>query len=97
MRYLLTVPLVKKFAWMCTINVSNPFNHRGRANQFGINGAGTIVPVTLTGGNGTPARDDYQPVIGNPYQIWKETGTVNGQYISRQGARSFSVETGLRF
>jgi len=91
MRYMVTVPLARKISWMATINVNNPFNHRGRYDQFTINGASTnIVPVTLTGGGTTPARDIYQGV-------WKETGTVNSQYINRMGGRSFGIETGLRF
>jgi len=105
MRYMLTVPLVRKIAWFVTVSVSNPFNHRGlygwngdingSSNNFHLSGAnGQRIVPGLVPGNGVVA--DIQP--SDPYGgVWKNNGNVNGAYMRRMDGRSFGVQTGIRF
>jgi hypothetical protein len=95
LRYMLTVPLVRNFAWFTEITMSNPFNHRHKTGSGWFQPAPTgqaIIPVALVSDNVTAANFPY----GTEGNIWK-SGGINGQYINPVGGRSFGVSTGLRF
>jgi hypothetical protein len=105
MRYVLSVPLVRKFSWLLTATVSNPFNHRGRANGiFGVNGPGsTVIYNTMAdGGNGVQQWNQYVEYGGDPRDpnsrlVWGHFASVDGIFINKQSPRSIGVQTGLRF
>ena len=95
MRYNLELTLAMKLRWFATINVSNPFNHRGIASgAFSPSGAsGQRIDSYLSGNGVTPDRTPSDPYQG----VWKNAGNVNSSYITRMGGRSVSVQTGFRF
>jgi len=88
-RYMLTVPLVRKLSWFAIINISSPFNHRGLSDNFRPTGANTAIrPYNITGGG----------TASNVYNgVWRANDDFLSLYQVRQGGRSISVETGLRF
>ncbi|MCL1908693.1 MAG: carboxypeptidase regulatory-like domain-containing protein [Holophagaceae bacterium] len=95
-RYLVTVPLVNKFAWHARITITNPFNHRGKGSWFSPSNAtdAAIVPSDLLGANGS-----IQYPQDNRYNgVWRSSGGPwDSLYQSRMGGRTFTLETGLRF
>jgi hypothetical protein len=98
LRYVLSMPLVRKIAWLATITMSNPFNHRGLSSgNFSVGGTGTpIVPIALTGQ--VVAQNNPYAAYGDPDRnVWRHDGDINGQYMGRMTGRSIGVQTGLRF
>jgi hypothetical protein len=101
MRYSLTVPLSGKMRWLANVDVSNPFNHRGIGSWYSASGADTtIVPRALTTGTSAVQSNVYSVNNDLTKSVWRPnvgaTGQ-NGQFVSRMGGRSISLETGLRF
>jgi hypothetical protein len=101
LRYNLSIPLVQKVAWLVTMNMNTPFNHRGLANtNFSVGGTanGTLIPNALTGS--AAARNmPYlrQGGFGDQDLVWGMITDVNTQYIGRMGGRTVSVTTGIKF
>jgi hypothetical protein len=94
MRYHFEMPLMRRLFWFVTMDMSNPFNHRGVSGWFGPGGpgGGNNFLVDLVGATGVafPANDYYK-------DVWFSNGNARGQYRSYQGGRNFSLQTGLRF
>jgi len=96
MRYHFEMPLMRKLSWFATMDMSNPFNHRGINSWFGPSGpgGGNNFLVDMVGPNG---------VVNNYYKndyykgVWFSNGNARGQYRSYMGGRSFRLQTGLRF
>jgi hypothetical protein len=101
MRYLLTVPLVRKISWMSTIVMNNPFNHRGLGGFSTSNPQGVTIPKQLTGGSTINPAFPYGgtgPADRGVWLAYYDTVTrLNNIYSGRMTGRSFSVQTGLRF
>jgi len=94
MRYHFEMPLVRRLSWFVTMDMTNPFNHRGINAWFGPGGpgGGTNYLVDIMGPNGVVNRaNDYYK------GVWFTNSNVEGQYRSYQSGRSFSLQTGLRF
>jgi len=94
-RYTLNVPIVDRFAWLVTITIDNPFNHRGKSGWGAPSGSSAfqIYPNQLYRADGSPVATNLNPDQG----IWKPNGNWNGLYQGRQGGRAVWLETGLRF
>jgi len=103
MRYSVIVPISKKLRWLANVDVSSPFNHRGLGGWYSMYGGAdtSIRPREFTSGTGT--RNQYTIYgVNNDHtkNVWRPnlpTTGYNGQFTSRQGGRSMSLETGLRF
>ena len=98
LRYTLTMPLVRKISWLATISVGNPFNHRGKRGWTPPGFSGTVTPYDWSGNLNRPANF---PFGGTGDDWWtyvpRSTGDLNGLYQGRQGGRSMTFQTGLRF
>jgi hypothetical protein len=89
LRYNLTLPLVNKVVSFVTIDINNPFNHRGIGDWFRPSGpVTTIVPVDIP--NGSTRNDPYNGV-------WRTDGNILTQYRAHMDGRTFAVQAGLRF
>jgi hypothetical protein len=101
LRYTLSVPLVQRVAWLVTMNMNNPFNHRGIASgAFSVGGTAnsTLVPTALTGTAVARSMAHLrQGGSGDQDLVWGQITDVNSQYVNRMGGRSLTVQTGLRF
>ena len=103
LRYNLDMPLVRKLVWFTTVDISNPFNHRGK--QFSAIGTGPgashyIYETDMISVNADGTTRVVYPKNGplGPYNgIWRSDGNVNGSYRDYMGGRSVTVQTGLRF
>jgi len=97
LRYTISMPLVRKISWLSTIDVINPFNHRGlNWGVPGFNSSQTLPfelpptyaqPILPYGGNGNNLSS-YVP---------RASGDLLNLYTGRQNPRSISFQTGLRF
>jgi hypothetical protein len=107
LRYMLTVPLVRKISLLGTMDVVNPFNHRGRSQaQPPTFTTAQTRPYALTTGavnpDGSLATLAPQfPYGGNSNDISTYAniapGDYNGLYTGRMGGRVITFQTGLRF
>jgi hypothetical protein len=90
-RYLITVPIYRKLAWMMTIHIDNPFNHKGKATLVGTNDSGfskyNVNPDLWVGNSGVDQSNG----------VWRATGNFNGWYRERQPGRAIYINTGIRF
>jgi Carboxypeptidase regulatory-like domain len=90
LQYNVEFPIVRSIAWFTNVQVNNLFNNR------------TSAAYALPGQAG---RDNLSgPATRNPYGYQLGTNLTNiyakdgsGNYIYRQGLRSISVQTGIRF
>jgi hypothetical protein len=90
LRYLITVPIYKKLAWMATIHIDNPFNHRGLGGGWmGSNDSGFIIYREVP--DLWPANDQSNG------RHWRSNGDLNGYYRDRQSPRAIYMNTGIRF
>ncbi|MDR2562201.1 MAG: carboxypeptidase regulatory-like domain-containing protein [Holophagales bacterium] len=98
LRYTLTVPLVRKVSWLATVSVGNPFNHRGKSGWAPPGFSGSATPFDWSGNVSRPANLPYGG-IGDDLSTYvpRSSGDLNGLYQGRQGGRSMSFQTGLRF
>ncbi|MCL1893759.1 MAG: carboxypeptidase regulatory-like domain-containing protein [Holophagaceae bacterium] len=88
LRYNLSLPLVSKLSWFMTIDINNPFNHRGIRDWFRPGGlSNSVIPNDI---GSVPASDPYNGV-------WRTDNNVLGLYRERMSGRTFSLTTGLRF
>jgi hypothetical protein len=96
LRYNLTLPLVDRLSWFVTLDIGNPFNHRGIGNWFTPGGpTTTVVPVDIP--NGATYTNPYGTGMDPNGWGWRTDANINSQYRSRMGGRTFSVQSGLRF
>jgi len=106
LRYNLDMPLYKKLIWFMTVDIWNPFNHRGK--QFSSTGTGPdsrgqiyLVDLVQLNANGTTSIIGAKNGPLGPYNgVWRSDGNVNGlyrDYSGGGGGRSLTVQTGLRF
>jgi len=94
LRYHFEMPLMRKLNWFATMDMSNPFNHRGINDWFGPSGpsGGNNFLVDLVGPNGVVyTKNDYYK------GVWFSNGNARGLYRNYMGGRSFRLQTGLRF
>jgi hypothetical protein len=104
MRYHVEMPLVRKLAWFVTMDIINPFNHKG-VGQITSNGlSGWFGPGGPGGGNNflvdmVNANGVANNYYANDYYkgVWFSNGNARGQYRTYQPGRSLSLQTGLRF
>jgi len=104
MRYSVTVPVSKRMRLLTIVNMSSPFNHRGKTGGYSVGGGADtlIVPTRLTTGSGSPVAQYSVYGVNNDWtkNVWRpnlsNTGH-NGNFAGRQGGRSMSLEAGLRF
>ena len=94
LRYHFEMPLVRRLSWFVTMDMTNPFNHRGINSWFGPGGpgGGTNYLIDIVGPNGVvnPKNDYYKGV-------WFTNSNLEAQYRSYQAGRSFTLQSGLRF
>jgi hypothetical protein len=95
LRYHFEMPLMRKLVWFTTMDMSNPFNHRGINNWFGPygpdEGDNFMVDLLGPGGRLLYSKNDFYK------GVWRSSDDARGQYRTYQGGRSFSMQTGLRF
>ncbi|MDR0499202.1 MAG: TonB-dependent receptor [Holophagales bacterium] len=102
LRYTLSMPLVRKLSWLATIDVSNPFNHRGLSGWTPpvFTSDQAVRPYPFESGTGSPVGSNF-PYGGNGNDISgyvpRATGDLLSLYTGRQGGRVVSLQTGLRF
>lgn len=103
LRYTLSMPLIRKISWLATIDVSNPFNHRGLSgwNPPGFTSDTSTRPYAMTTGVAYAPSFPYGGVVNNGTDfstyVPRASGDLNGLYTGRQGGRTVSLQTGLRF
>jgi len=92
LRYLITVPIYRKLAWMATIHIDNPFNHRGLGGGWlPSNDSGFVVY------SDNPDRWGTNSGIDQSRGVWRSSGDFNGFYRDRQGGRQIYMNTGIKF
>jgi len=99
LRYTLELPLYRRLAWFLTGEMANPFNHR-QMTASGIVGFGTsdggsrvLRDYYLATGAFVPENDPYP---GNNL-FHNRSNNYWRMYVGRQGGRSLTLQTGLRF
>jgi hypothetical protein len=101
LRYLLTIPLVRKVSLLTTIDIGNPFNHRGKSgwSPAGFNGVAAVMPYVLRTPTGTTGPQYPFGGSGNDVGAYATfaSGDHNGLYTGYMGGRSVYLQTGLRF
>jgi hypothetical protein len=92
LRYLITVPIHRKLAWMMTVHIDNPFNHRAQGGGWmGSNDSGFIVY------SNSPHWNTNTGVDQSAGGLWRSNGDFNSYYRDRMGGRAIYMNTGIRF
>jgi hypothetical protein len=108
LRYNLSLPLVARLSWFVTVDISNPFNHRGQTpGNWSLGHAQSLVPRDMLNSDGSvslAARDAFSggALNANPLNplasgMVYSNNDFRNLYMGRMGGRSFSLQSGLRF
>jgi hypothetical protein len=90
-RYLINVPIARNFVWQTTIQITNPFNHRGLTGRFGRGDANMAIYANIPELYGANAGKDLSR------GVFRSQGSFGAEEYGRQGGRSVSLNSAIKF